>query len=135
MVAKTKSISLENAEALLSFLPVFEDPDFYVGEVVVEKGVMPYWEYDRQVHLFIKTLYENGWVIDFGWPDWQKQAKLYWNNPAMLKGARISTIQKLLTTHVRKDRFCDGHLGIAIRSDHIVSILKRIKQLVEIKKM
>jgi len=38
----------------------------------------------------------------------------------------------LLTIHVRKERFCEGHLACVCESGHIVSVLKKLKQLWEL---
>lgn len=35
-------------------------------------------------------------------------------------------MQKLLTTHVRKERFCSGHLAGMIENGHILALLKRL---------
>ena len=36
-----------------------------------------------------------------------------------MDAADIETIRKLLTTHVRKDRFCEGHLGLMHSNGHL----------------
>ncbi|WP_390621590.1 DUF6508 domain-containing protein [Roseimaritima sediminicola] len=39
------------------------------------------------------------------------------------------TIQKLFTTHARKDRFCEGHLASMFENDHIPALLRRLRTL------
>lgn len=129
MAHKARSITLENVEAILHFLPIFDDAKFQAGELVMKQGQLPYWDYDNSIIKFIKALYDNGWIVDFDWTEWQQEAKQYWSNPETIKEADIDTIQKLLTTHVRKDRFCDGHMAEAIENGHIDAILKRLNNL------
>ncbi|MFH1071148.1 MAG: DUF6508 domain-containing protein [Candidatus Glassbacteria bacterium] len=122
-------ITLENAELILSFLPAFEGRDFEAGKVVVKPGAMPYWNYNDKLMAFVKALYDNHWIIDFDWTPWQPEARKYWSDPELIREADVSTLRKLLTIHVRKDRFCDGHLAQAIKCGQITAILKRIEAL------
>jgi hypothetical protein len=75
------------------------------------------------------NLYEEGFIIDFDWPKWQDQAEQYYSKPELLKTADIVTVQKLLTTHIRKERFCDVHLACMIKNRHISAILHRLKDI------
>jgi len=78
---------------------------------------------------FIKDVYESGLVYHFDWPRWEEDAKKYFNNPDLLNNANLEIIRKLLTLHIRKDRFCDYHLEDMIRSGHISQILKRLREI------
>ena len=128
MADMTQSIKPENIEVLLLFLPVFEDRQFRPGEVVRRQGQLPYWDYDSRVVRFIRALYDNGWIVDFAWTEWQREAKRYWNDPGLIGEADLDVIQKLFTTLVRRDRFVDGHLAEAISNGHVVAILRRLKE-------
>ena len=129
MADKAETITYENVAAILRFLTIFEDDTFQAGNLVARQGNLPFWDYNNRVIQFIKELYANGWVVDFNWTAWQQEAKQYWNNPVLIEQADVDTIRKLLTTHVRKDRFCDGHMAEAIKNGHIVVILRRLEQL------
>ena len=131
IVPEKQKMSLENAEVILQFLTIFEDSKFEAGRLVMKPGTFPYWKYDNQVLAFVKALYENRWIIDFDWPSWQQEAKKYLADHELLKEADLTALRKLLTTHVRKDRFCDGHLASAIQQGQISAILLRIKVLKE----
>jgi len=48
-----------------------------------------------------------------------------------LKNADIKIIRKLLTLHIRKERFYEGHLIDIIDSGHMVIILNRLVQIRE----
>ena len=114
-------------EPLLRFLPRLE------GSGVPIKGAMssrpPRAISSEEADRFIQALYEHGWVTDFDWGAWQEVAVSYFNSPESLRGADIPTLQKLLTTHARKDRFIEGHMLEMLKSGHIALILRRLKEL------
>ena len=128
----------EAFEAILRFLPVFEAPGYAFGEWEgggeAEPGVftLPHLSYSPECSEFLQALYTHGWImLDFDWPHWQEEAGKYWNTPELVEGADLETLRKLLTTHVRKDRFCEGHLLEAFRGGQITAILRRIKAIHE----
>jgi len=91
---------------------------------------MSWFEYGKAVKEFHKALYDNGWVVSsFDWPKWQNKAKKYVNSPARIESAKVEAIQKLFTTHVRKERFCEGHLAAMLENGHIVPLLRRLQKL------
>jgi hypothetical protein len=116
-------------DALLRFLPVFEAADADHGEWRLAGGVMPYLVTSEAVTGFVEALYGNGWVEPFDWGAWQETAAGYAGSPERVATADIDTIRKLLTTHVRKDRFCEGHLVAMIASGHIAAVLRRLRDL------
>ena len=46
-----------------------------------------------------------------------------------LETADLTTLRKLLTTHVRADRFSEGHLAGVLQSGHIVAVLRRLRKI------
>ena len=48
-----------------------------------------------------------------------------------IDSADVVTLKKLFTTHVRKDRFCEGHLATMFENGHIVALLRRLKEIRE----
>ena len=48
-----------------------------------------------------------------------------------IESAGAETLQKWFTTHVRKERFCEGHLAPVIENRHIVTLLRRLKVIRE----
>ena len=79
---------------------------------------------------FQQALYENGWVTpSFDWSEWQDTAREYVDKPLKIDSADAKTIQNLLTTHVRKERFCEGHLSAMFENGHIVALLRRLKAI------
>jgi len=61
------------------------------------------------------------------WTEWQDSARQYVASPELIDSADSASIQKLLTTHIRKDRFCEGHLAAMFENGHVVSLLRRLR--------
>jgi hypothetical protein len=77
----------------------------------------------------IQALYQHGWVLDFDWSEWQPVAERYARDPHLLRDAGLGTLRKLFTTHVRRERFCDGHLAEIARSGHLQALLARLAEV------
>ena len=116
--------------ALLKYIPIFEGEGFESGEMVAGRG-MPYYSYSDEVLNFIQDLYDNNIIYSFDWPAWQDEAENLYNDPEALASADLETLRKLLTAHVRKDRFSEGHLASVIREGHVVAIMKKLEVLFE----
>ena len=121
--------------AITVFLPLFEAiaPDDFahlVGSTDVpgEIPFMGHLEYHPAVYKFIDACYENGMVLSFDWEAWSEEARRYMGDPQLVMAAGLNTCMKLLTTHLRAERFCDGHLEGVLRSGHIIAILRRFQQ-------
>ena len=78
-----------------------------------------------------EALYDAGLIVQFDWMEWTDQAQQYVNRPELIEDADFDTICRLLTTHVRNDRFCDGHLSTMSLSGHVSALLQRLKALIE----
>ena len=110
-------------DAILPFLEQFEEAGFSDGTWHNEPGVMPWFNYDEAVVEFEQILYANDWVTPkVDWVEWQDVAEEYVDSPEKIKSADVVTVQKLFTTHVRKDRFCEGHLASMFENGHIVAL-------------
>lgn len=126
--------SREGFAAVLAFLPSFEKRDFEAGEwrggETDENGViqMPWVEYDPQVLEFLTALSTHGWVVPFDWPSWLPETKRL-AEPDGVEAADLESLQRLLTTIVRQDRFVEGNLASAFESGLVVRILGRIAEL------
>jgi uncharacterized protein DUF6508 len=116
-------------DRLLSFLPLFEQRGYSYGEWRSPPGQFPYFAANDEVSRFVQVLYEDGWVKPFDWSKWQPRAEALYRNPKALARARISTLRRLLTLHVRKNRFCEGHLAGMLAEGHMLAILRRIAEL------
>ncbi|MBI3129675.1 MAG: hypothetical protein HYZ11_18870 [Candidatus Tectomicrobia bacterium] len=134
---ETPPISAPAMDAILRFLPLFESADFQSGRWVLKKPggggalTFPYYEYGRDVGEFLGALNDNGWIIPFDWLAWQEEAAKYVDSPALLETADAGTLRRLLTTHARMERFCDGHLADMLGRGHIAAVLGRLARLRE----
>lgn len=130
-------IRVEDMDALLRFLPIFESPGFVFGERQPPRWLGPkLWQLGfagltRSSSQFYKAIYEHRWVIGFDWGAWGDEAHSYMEDPDKLRTADIEAIRKLLTAHVRADRFVEGHFFHVLESGHITAILRRLKQIRE----
>lgn len=134
----TDPIDPSNVEKIIEFIPRLREiiPDRVVirspglksrddGELILEM----HGEYHPLVGEFRDALYTFGFVRDFDWGVWQGYAKELYEQPERLKKARMLTCLKLLTTHARKDRFCDGHFAAMVACGQITGILTRMEKL------
>ncbi len=130
-------VGRKQIDAILPFLDVFEAEGFQFGELkppIVEDGKLVVsldgnYRFSDEMNKFVEALYKNGWIANFAWPSWQDQAIEYVKSPDKVKSADLDTIRKLLTTHVRKDRFCEGHLADMFENGHITALLRRLKDI------
>jgi Family of unknown function (DUF6508) len=66
---------------------------------------------------------------EFDWPEWQPLAQQYVEDGTLLGSASLETCVRLVITHIRKDRFCDGHFRYMVESGHIESLLTRLEAI------
>lgn len=125
----TKTPGRPACDALLRFLPIFEAPGFVFGKFEGAPGQFAYPTLVPEAWAFHDALLEHGWVAPFDWPAWQDEAEAYVEDASKLAAADLSTLQKLLTLHVRKERFCTGHLLDMFERGHITAILKRLETI------
>jgi hypothetical protein len=124
-------IGPQHLDAILRFLPVFEEPGFSFGEWHSAEGQMPYYSMGRETTDFLQALYEQQIVYSFDWTRWQDEAKKFVSDPELLKEADLLVLRKLLTTHLRKDRFVEGHLADMLECGHITAVLRRLQEIRE----
>lgn len=137
MISPTKPhpVTSEQIRAIVRFLPELETiaPENLARTIRTPEGtiVLGCVEYHPAVRRFEKACYENGFIQTFDWPAWARTARRYMRNPELVASARLSTCVKLITAHIRCERFCDGHLQVVLSSGHISAILRRLLQLAE----
>ena len=118
-----------NWNLALTALPILEAPSFRAGSWRSEPGTFPFYAFDSGAMQVLKILRESGVIRPFDWGAWQSTAERLYRDPKALGRARLSTLGRLLTLHVRKDRFCEGHLASMFESGHITAILRRAAEL------
>ncbi len=75
---------------------------------------------------FVEAAYAHGWVTQFDWSAWQSEAERFVEDPELVRAAEVSEIERLITVHVRKERFCDGHLGAMVGCGHLGAVSGRL---------
>jgi O-acetyl-ADP-ribose deacetylase (regulator of RNase III) len=124
--AMNSKITTKNIDKVLAFLPLFERKELKLYQVRTDISLLDPYVYACEVDNFIQTLYQEGFVVSFDWMAWSKESKRLVKRPELLDSVDIATIQKLLTTHVRAERFCSGHIAGMIDNGHILTILQRL---------
>ena len=113
-------------ERILAFISLFELPGYKYG---TWHDKVIHFCYSSDVTNFITTLYEDSWIYDFNWGKWHSEALAFYRDSSKLASASVEQLQKLLTFHVRKDRFVEGHLAAMLEEGHILAILRRIAEI------
>ncbi len=118
---------------LVSFIPVFEDPEFepiveWFGGETDSEGVMtmPHPDYNEKVYEFFNLVASKGWM------DRDYLSNIddsFLGNDEPINKADIPQIKSMLTYCLRSERFGDGLWDGYIREGVIVKILKRLEQL------
>jgi ADP-ribosyl-[dinitrogen reductase] hydrolase len=121
-------LTSDNLQAVLKFLPVLQRPDFSPGEWITQQESLPYFNYTPEVLDFIRTLSSNGSIQPYDWMNWHEGEQLV-GTPELLGKANLQTLRKLLTAHVRADRFIEGYLAGTFESGHMTLILKRMVEI------
>lgn len=121
--------------ALLEYLPLMDSrvAGHWEGGDRREDGsiTVPWFDYDPGVLAFIRACGSHGWIEPFDWGEWLPEAERYYREPGLLTTAGVETVQKLLTVHVRRDRFVEGHLASIIEEGHIAAVLHRLRDIRE----
>lgn len=135
-MAKIKTITAPQIEALLPFVRTFEIMGFQCGECPQSEpdsphgSIIPGFGASDPVASFVAALHDQGWILQaFDWNVWQDDAARYVTSPELVASADAETIRKLLTSHVRRDRESQGHLAAQFESGHILALLRRLKEI------
>jgi hypothetical protein len=113
--------SLADIDAVLAHLPALERP--------ADGRHPPWFGAPPAVARLQDALARHGFVIGFDWPAWRPEADRYHDDHALLARASLLDVCKLLTLHVRADRFIGGHFVGAVESGLIAAILRRLRAI------
>jgi hypothetical protein len=121
----------ERLAGLAAFLPVFEAEGFSFGEWHAEEGHFPYYELSDAALALIREVGRLGWMTVFDWPQWARSpdGQRLLNDQNEVAQASVDDLQRLLTVHIRADRFTEGHLASAYESGDLNAILRRAETL------
>ena len=119
-------------DALLKFLPYFQNRRSRFGSPAeCERGAVSCSVLSSRAQRFYKACYRHHFVQEFDWGTWLDAAKKLHESPEELAKADLESIGRLVTFHIRYDRFCEGHLLEMMESGHIGQILARLQCLRE----
>jgi hypothetical protein len=125
---------------VILYLPALEDPDFAPGEFSpaqkTESGavIMPYAVLGDVAEGFINTAYDRGWVLrGFDWASWahSDEAQAMCSDPSVLARAEPMQLLCLITALIRQDRFSEGTLLGAFKSELILGIVRRAAAIIK----
>ncbi len=129
---------LGRLEGLAAFVPRFEAANCSFGEwsgdgeVIDGVVTMPYYSYSALADAFVTCANDLNWVReDCDWPTWSRtpEAAQLRDDPAALAQATPDQLACLLTTVIRKDRYCEGELAAAFDTGLLTGICRRAAQL------
>lgn len=89
---------------------------------------MPYATYAPAAERLMRAIYEHKLIVEFDWPSWQEEGQRFLD-PEVASTASVEDIRRLLTLHVRQERFVEGHFATMIANGHIILLLKRLGAL------
>jgi hypothetical protein len=128
-------ITQQGIERVLAFLPALSEPNAEHGTgPAVESTdentftIIPASLSERASE-FVDACYEEKFVQSFDWMEWSDRHQAHLTSDAFIGKADLATIAKLLTTHIRSDRFFDGHLLSVLKDGTVLRILERLDQI------
>lgn len=124
------TIRTENWRRLLNCVPgvVGEDRSSYTREVD-DLTALNSEEREEMITSFVDLCYDMGLVIDFDWMHWKEGPTYVENNSEKVAEADLETVIRLVTAHIRNDRFSEGWLESLLDNGHLVILLRRLKCL------
>ncbi len=117
----------EDIDAVTAYIPILSDPSFSFGEWRTLPGQFPHYFFSPKANQLIDAL--GKLMIVFDWPAWKDKATLLMENTDALANADLLTLRKLITTHLRAERFNEGHLAGQYKSGHLLGILEGLETL------
>jgi hypothetical protein len=91
---------------------------------------MPWVDYSVAVRSFLADAGRLGFIVVFDWPGWVTTERIQ-PSPKELARASLLDLAKLLTLHIRRDRFVEGYLANALESAWIQDILRAVRDRFE----
>lgn len=91
---------------------------------------VPFVTYAPAVERLLRAIYEHNLIVTFDWTSWQAEAQPFLD-PATANAASVEEVRRLLTLHVRKERFVEGHFAEMVSNGHIGVLLRRLGTLIE----
>lgn len=127
---ESEAVEPKQRAALLDYIPIFKDPACCPGHIIpLDESELPDGEFMKTVSRFMDACYKNGFVVRFDWEGWEAEGTRAVNTPELVQAADIAYVRRLLTWHIRQNRFTRNHVASMIASGHILLILNRLREL------
>lgn len=121
----SSKVTRKNIEAVLAFLTLFTHKDAKLYEIQTESLTLDPYNYSKEFDNFLASLHQENFIVPCDWTTWQDEANLFGTHLELLISSDISTLQKLFTIHVWKERFCSCHLAAMIKNGHFLAMLNK----------
>jgi hypothetical protein len=127
---ESEMVEATHLAAMLEFLSIFGATGFCPGGAIPQdEDGFPGEDFVKLVSRFMDACYKNGFVVKFNWEAWEAEARGYLQDPGRLKDADLSLLRRLVTWHVRQNRFAKDHLATMIAQGHMAALLRRLKEV------
>lgn len=118
-----QGFSDNDVNAILGFRPRFEQHTNFAAALPVLQAV-------QQLTIdFAGALEQHGFIEVFDWNTWLASLGRPIEDPSLLATADVDTLRKVITTHIRMERFVRGHLESLIRTGYFSAFLDRLQVL------
>ncbi|MBA3396025.1 MAG: DUF2357 domain-containing protein [Deltaproteobacteria bacterium] len=88
----------------------------------------PFVVYAPGAQRLISAIYEHNLIMNFDWSAWRDEAQCF-AEAERIRTASLDDVRRLLTLHVRMERFVEGHLSEVLASGQISPLLRRLGEL------
>ena len=127
------TIPRQKWEELLSSIPgVFREAESVAPCVEGDSETSPADDYSQGLSKFVALCYEMGLVIDFDWMHWKEGATYLKDNSKKVVEADLETVVKLITSHIRNDRFDEDWLEDLLDNGHLTALLRRLREFLRL---
>lgn len=90
---------------------------------------MPYASLSDRVMEFVEACYQANLVQSFDWSAWAKKNADLAHEGKGIESADLDGIIRLVTAHIRADRFVEGHLLEILKSGLMRRIVERLQEI------
>ena len=129
-----KKVTKEGIAKVLTFLPFVRDINQSAGQVLGSERhgeivSMPYASLSERATEFVDACYQANLVQSFDWTAWAEKNAALAHEGKGLESADLDCIIRLVTAHLRADRFVEGHLLEVLKSGLMRRILERLQEI------
>lgn len=133
MDAAAPLMSKDSLRALAAHFDRLSEPNLDSGHIVEPRrrsdgvGVIGYARLSEASNAFLDDAIAAGWVRPFDWVVWMTtpEGRRLLSDQSSIASATADQLSKVLTAHVRRDRFADGTLLEAFESGLMRAIAAR----------